>query len=315
MARHGTASEPRFLRLAAEYARLLPRRLRDAIAQLRTADREPGLLIKGLVVDDAAIGPTPPHWRDMPAPPARTTTRREEFIVGLVAAAFGDVFGYASLQDGRVLHHLVPTRGNEDLQIGSSSTTELAWHSEDAFAPVRCDFLMLFGLRNPDRVGTMFAPIDALGSLTEADRNVLSQRRFVIRADDEHLKNAQASRTVSAASIFDPEHYADVVAVLQGARLQPDLVIDKAFMAAQPGDREAEVVLARAVSAIDAAIAAIPIGPGELFILDNHRAVHGRAPFSARYDGRDRWLLRASVTRDLTKSLPFRESAASRIVN
>ncbi len=54
--------------------------------------------------------------------------------------------------------------------------------------------------------------------------------------------------------------------------------------------------------------------PGDLLIIDNYRAVNGRKPFQARYDGRDRWLKRIGVTRDLRKSRAARSSADSPIV-
>jgi alpha-ketoglutarate-dependent taurine dioxygenase len=45
----------------------------------------------------------------------------------------------------------------------------------------------------------------------------------------------------------------------------------------------------------------VALAPGDILILDNYRGVHGRRPFEAKYDGRDRWLKRVSVTRDLRR--------------
>jgi L-asparagine oxygenase len=41
---------------------------------------------------------------------------------------------------------------------------------------------------------------------------------------------------------------------------------------------------------------------GELLIVDNRRALHGHAPFAARFDGSDRFLVRSFVVRDLAVS-------------
>jgi enduracididine beta-hydroxylase len=54
--------------------------------------------------------------------------------------------------------------------------------------------------------------------------------------------------------------------------------------------------------------------PGDMLFVDNFRAVHGRRPFSARFDGRDRWLKRINVTRDLRKSRRVRGSRESRVI-
>ena len=50
-----------------------------------------------------------------------------------------------------------------------------------------------------------------------------------------------------------------------------------------------------------------PIGvegaePGDLLIVDNNLAVHGRTPFEPRFDGTDRWLQRTFVVTDLAPS-------------
>ncbi|HZB32029.1 MAG TPA: TauD/TfdA family dioxygenase, partial [Streptosporangiaceae bacterium] len=39
----------------------------------------------------------------------------------------------------------------------------------------------------------------------------------------------------------------------------------------------------------------VSLRPGEILVVDNDVAVHGRVPFTPRYDGTDRWLKRASV--------------------
>jgi L-asparagine oxygenase len=41
---------------------------------------------------------------------------------------------------------------------------------------------------------------------------------------------------------------------------------------------------------------------GDLLVVDNLLAVHGRSPFAARFDGSDRWLQRAFVVSDLAPS-------------
>lgn len=43
----------------------------------------------------------------------------------------------------------------------------------------------------------------------------------------------------------------------------------------------------------------VRLEPGDLLVVDNRRAIHGRSAFPARYDGFDRWLQRMYVARDL----------------
>jgi Fe(II)/alpha-ketoglutarate-dependent arginine beta-hydroxylase len=299
---------------AHELAAKLPATLRRALTHLRDAEGESGLLITGLPVDSDAIGPTPRHWRETPASVPASRTRREEIILALIAEFIGFVFGYATLQDGRLFHHLLPIPGEEAEQSGHSSSVELDWHSEDAFTHARCDFLGLLALRNPDRVETLVAPGAALNALSDADREVLSQPRFVVRADDEHVKNLTVHPSTATASIHHAPSRRPLIPVLYGGSDRPYLVLDKAFMRPQPGDAEASAAFRHAVQCLDESLRPVALRPGDVLLVDNHRAVHGRAPFRARYDGSDRWLLKVSITRDLMKSRPFRASAASRVV-
>jgi len=43
----------------------------------------------------------------------------------------------------------------------------------------------------------------------------------------------------------------------------------------------------------------VVLSDGDVLVIDNDRAVHGRTPFVPRYDGTDRWLKRALVVREL----------------
>jgi L-asparagine oxygenase len=46
----------------------------------------------------------------------------------------------------------------------------------------------------------------------------------------------------------------------------------------------------------------VALEAGDLLIVDNSVAVHGRSPFTPRFDGTDRWVQRAFVVADLTAS-------------
>jgi alpha-ketoglutarate-dependent taurine dioxygenase len=56
----------------------------------------------------------------------------------------------------------------------------------------------------------------------------------------------------------------------------------------------------------------IALGSGDLLIIDNLQAVHGRRPFKARYDGSDRWLRRINITSNLRGSAGRRYGAHGR---
>jgi hypothetical protein len=63
----------------------------------------------------------------------------------LYGSLLGDVFGWATQQDGHIVHDVFPIKGNEQAQLGTGSEQTLWWHTEDAFFPYRADYI---GLKN-----------------------------------------------------------------------------------------------------------------------------------------------------------------------
>jgi alpha-ketoglutarate-dependent taurine dioxygenase len=103
------------------------------------------------------------------------------------------------------------------------------------------------------------------------------------------------------------------VAVLSGPSDAPYIRIDPYFMDAAEG-ASAQRAFDELVKEIDGNIQELVLAPGDTCFIDNFRAVHGRKPFKAKYNGRDRWLKRINITRDLRKSRAFRESGQSRVI-
>jgi Fe(II)/alpha-ketoglutarate-dependent arginine beta-hydroxylase len=202
-----------------------------------------------------------------------------------------------------------PIKGHEHQQLGSSSTVDLEWHNEDAFHPLRADWIMLAGLRNHDRVPTTFAPLQDL-ELDDRTRELLFEERFVILPDESHTAafNNDTTGMDKAAWIDDAfQKIAEMnesprrTAILYGDKDAPFLRIDPAFMPRDLDD-EAAAALKTVIAAFDAKIRNVILCPGDLLIVDNMRAVHGRRPFTARYDGTDRWLRRINVLADLRRA-------------
>jgi L-asparagine oxygenase len=310
---HPSAEAPAFLaearRLAYAY---LPEGLVRFVDAFRRTEFAPVAVVAGLSVDDEAIGPTPLHWKRQPDP---RSTLREECYAVLVGSLLGDLFGWGTLQDGRLVQNVLPIPDQEQEQSGHGSLTTLAWHTEDGFHPYRCDYLSLLGLRNDERVPTTVGSLDAV-TLTPRQRRVLAEPRFGIRPDNEHLRQRERESPPGPAGAALPGDWTDPppTAVLFGDLRRPYLRIDPVFMAAVTGDHEAEEALTTIVGQLDAALQNVVIEPGMLCLVDNYRAVHGRQAFTPRYDGRDRWLKKTVLTRDLRKSRSARDGPDSRVL-
>jgi Fe(II)/alpha-ketoglutarate-dependent arginine beta-hydroxylase len=308
---HDPASPP-FHDEAWSFVPHLPPGLQRLLARFRLDETAAACHIAGYPVDDLRLGPTPASLHDARELGAGA---REEFFIGLVAMCLGDVFNWATLQNGRLIHDVMPIRGEETAQSGHGSKTLLEWHVEDAFHPHRADYLLLMGLRNPGTVSTIVSSIRGI-PIPADDARILGERRFHILPDDEHIHQLAKSFPLhpGLARMRSMREDPPLVSVLFGASDEPYIRIDPVYMRCQDGDDEAEEALGRLVHQIASAQVDVVVDPGDILILDNFLAVHGRRPFAAQYDGRDRWLKKTLVTRDLRKSRDSRSSPNARVL-
>lgn len=303
-------------------AHRLPESVRGFLNRFRLGEPPAGVCcISGYPLDDEGLGPTPQHWR---RGDDGTCTRAEQVLLLLLGSLLGDAFAWATQQDGRLVHDILPIQGNEDEQVGSGSRAPLMWHTEDAFHPHRSDYLGLLCLRNPGHVVTTVASIDEI-RLDAAHAKILFEERFLIRPDPSYFERGDtaAMSQPAPADELKAAAYAAIdlmnsapqkVSVLWGHPASPYLRVDPCFMDTPEDDEEARRALDALVAAINAALNELTLTPGEFCFIDNYKAVHGRKAFAASYDGRDRWLKRINITRDLRKSRALRRDGRSRVL-
>ncbi|WP_030232136.1 guanitoxin biosynthesis L-enduracididine beta-hydroxylase GntD [Streptomyces sp. NRRL S-350] len=316
--RYDTVEAPAFQRESRTYAQELPRRLRAELNEFRLTEKSGTFVVSGLRVEDTALGATPAERRSKPAP---SPSLRQDIAFFLIGSVLGDPIGWATQQDGLIMHDVYPVQSHENDQIGWGSAETLSWHTEDAFHPLRTDYLGLMCLRNPDGVETTVADIADV-ELDEETRAALSEPRFRILPDDAHRGGTRSAgaedreerlRRLALDRVERALEQPDPLAVLFGDPDDPYLVIDPYYMQGVHGE-EQQRALDAAGAAIDRALTGVVLEPGDIVFLDNYRVVHGRKPFRARYDGTDRWLRRLNIARDLRKSREYRLSADSRVI-
>ncbi|MFG2736440.1 TauD/TfdA family dioxygenase [Streptomyces carpaticus] len=309
-----------FQRSAPQYAQELPRSLRAGLNTFRLTEPDAVCVVTGYPVEEAGLPPTPAHWRQ------RTERGTAEHAVYffLLGCLLGDPVAWATQQDGRVMHDVLPIEGDEHEQTGSSSAVPLTWHTEDAFHPLRTDYVGLLCLRNPESVATTFASVREV-VLDPGTARVLREKRFLIRPDHTHLPRNRGEsavhppeverlRDLSYEWIVRTDEQPEPVEVLFGDARQPYIRLDPVFMDRAAHDAEAWQALEALGEAIEAALTDHRLAQGEVIFVDNYLAVHGRKPFTARFDGTDRWLKRLNIVRDLRKSRASRLTADARAI-
>ncbi|OON79709.1 guanitoxin biosynthesis L-enduracididine beta-hydroxylase GntD [Streptomyces tsukubensis] len=317
--RYPSVESQEFLDDAALHAHDLPKGLRAALSAFRLKEPAVACVVEGIPVDDGAIGPTPDHWKDRPV---HSPTLREEMFFLLCGQLLGDPIAWATQQDGRIMHDVIPIKGHEVGQLGTGSSTPLEWHTEDAFHPYRADYVGLMCLRNPDAAETTYVGVDDL-SLDPRTREVLAGAHFPLLPDDAHRSENRAEpragdptaelRERSYARISRMLSRPEPVPVLFGDPSDPYLRVHPYYIAPIEDD-EARQALELFSEKVETHMKEAILEPGQVIFIDNFKAIHGRRPFRARYDGKDRWLKRINVARDLRKSRDARPAPHERVI-
>ncbi|MGI8664451.1 MAG: guanitoxin biosynthesis L-enduracididine beta-hydroxylase GntD [Jatrophihabitans sp.] len=310
--RYSSAQEPAFLAEAAVLAHELSQPIRRACNLARLNERTHAVVLANAVRALDLVGDTPGHWRA--AEPSDSPAH--SYLLALYASLFGDLIGWLTQQDGRVVTDVLPIPGFETSEVSSSSAKELGWHTEDAFSDARADYVALMCLRSREPVPTTLSYLEPQ-ALAPQVLEVLHQKRFLIRPDTSHQATPtttgeteqQAADRIERRRVEPPR-----VAVLSGHPDAPTLRIDRDFTAAPDDDPVAADALAAVIAHLDDNIYELPLRPGDIAIIDNRNAVHGRRPFRAYYDGKDRWLKRVNIITDLRRARPSRADSTTRLI-
>ena len=279
---HGPVASPHFVTAAGHAGRVLPPAVHDALIDF--GDRAPDA--GAIVFRGAPIGSLPLT----PASPTTATTKDlvSEFVLLTVGRRLGQPVGYQPEHGGDLVQNLVPTASSTDRQTSTSSSVDLMFHTEAAFHPHRPRYLLLLCLRgNPEAVTTLSSVHEVVPRLPRSVVDVLFQQRFRTAVDESYLHGR--SNVLGAP-----------MAVLRGDRSRPAMVFDADLMVGV--DEEAEAALRRLADEVANHHTGLALEAGDLLVVDNDAAVHGRSPFRARFDGTDRWLQRSMVVADLAPS-------------
>lgn len=271
-----------FVRAAGHAARTLPAAVHDALVDF--ADRAPqagAMVVKGMPVGElpaTPLSPTAPTDKD----------RVSEFTLLTVARRLGQPVGYEPEHGGDLVQNIVPIPTAADRQVSTSSKVNLMFHTEAAFHPFRPKYLLLLCLRgDPSAFTTLSSVYEVLPQLPERVVDVLFQPRFRTAVDESYLHGR--SNVLGAP-----------MPVLSGLRERPAMVFDEDLMVGT--DAEADDALRALGEVVVAHQTGIALEAGDLLVVDNDVAVHGRTPFTPRFDGTDRWLQRSMAVTDLTPS-------------
>jgi L-asparagine oxygenase len=283
----GLVAGERFVAAAGRAGRMMPAAVHDALVEFADAAPQAGaIVLRGLPVGELGLTP------DSPTSPT-TKDHTSEFVLLTAARRLGQPVGYLPEHGGDLVQNLVPTKANAHRQVSTSSGVDLMFHTEAAFHPHRPRYLLLLCLRgDTNAVTTLSSIFEVLPTLPWRVVDTLFQPRFRTAVDESYLHGR-------ANELGAP------MPVLSGERHRPTMVFDADLMVGT--DAEADDALRVLAAAVEAHHTGLALEAGDLLVVDNNVAVHGRSSYTPRWDGYDRWLQRAMVVADLAPSAGERD--------
>jgi L-asparagine oxygenase len=277
-----------FCQQCKQLAVLVPERIQQALKSFIEKGSKKGfLLLDTWTIEDSPLPPTPKDNTEKTG--EQTLLAR---IQAIIIGAIGDMIAYEAEGYGRLFQDIVPNQHMSEQQTSLGSGKELEIHTEQAFSQLRPDVLSLACLRGDSMAVTYVLPVSlVVEHLNERERELLWQPLWKTGVD---LSFKIGAHEFLEGDIRGP------MAILSGSREDPKLCFDQDLMFGLT--EEAHSIVGKIVGIYYSYRYGHCLQPGQILLVDNRRAVHGRSPFFPRYDGYDRFLVRCFGVLDFEKS-------------
>ena len=276
-----------------EYSGIVPQRIKNILTDFGNFGNDKGfLLIKKFDFSDDTIGKTP-EGNNNRMGEKTLISRIQSIFINFIA----EMIAYEAEGYGRLFQDVVPMKSMETAQTSVGSNIELEIHTEQAFSKLRPDILSLSCLRGDLEAQTHILPVHLImENLTDNEILTLYKPLWKIGVDLSFKLNNQ----MNVKPYFIEGELRGPIPILQGSYIDPILIFDQDLMFGV--DDEANRLKDKIVNIYHEHKYEHNLKPGEIILVDNLRAVHGRSRFLPRYDGYDRFLIRCFAVFDYEKS-------------
>jgi len=282
------SEEPeRFCSLSKELSKQLPERIIDILLSFSKIGSETGfLLIRNLEIDENI--PKTPESNGYKVGEQTILARIQSLFINTIS----DMISYEAEGYGRLFQDVVPVESMSKNQTSIGSSVELEIHTEQAFSKLRPDILSLACLRGDLDAYTHILPVQyILNNLNHDEKNLLREPLWKTGVD--------LSFKIDGHEFIDGD-VRGPMPIISGHHKDPLLVFDQDLMTGVTED--SDKMVKKIIDIYYKHRLRHNLKPGEIILVDNNRAVHGRSPFFPKYDGYDRFLIRCFGTFDYDKS-------------
>lgn len=231
----------------------------------------------------------------LPVTDSESTVMARVAAIASMAATGLDAVSYGSENDGALFVNLVVIPGEG--KVAEKSKDAMRGHTDAVSFPVRGhadpqigeiapspDFVCLVGLRNPNAVKTTVMPVTGiLAQLSQESIDELMKPNFEIRAQTTFLQGTKR--------ILGKVHIADGVACLYRVGAQMWLRFSHRNVMADSSPEGAAALESLKEACLTCAEEVV-VNPGDVFMVNNRLALHGRTEVGEATGDQSRWLLR-----------------------
>jgi len=256
---------------------------------------KPFLHLKG-VIDTTNLPDTPIKWLPVPEVFATVAARAAVVLLGRICGM--ETVSYGSENDGALFVNLVTLEGEG--RQPEKSRGPMKGHTDAASFPFRGtinpeyprlapspDVVYLAAFRNPDEVATTVMSLEcALNELEERHKAILKGDCIVIKSQQSFARGIQGqlkkALTLDGTNVLHESPEGTWVRYTHSNSLLKD-----------EDDADAAEAKVRFEKACAACAVSVSLEPGDLLLVNNRKALHGRAPVGDQVGGTTRWLLRS----------------------
>jgi len=265
----------------------LPPAVLNAIRTWMFSPGATGCLIVRNLPTDPTLPATPTH--------GQAAADKETFVSEGRLLTFGlllgEPFGYAAERGGAIIHNSAPIPGKENSPSSSGARRLLEAHTEftaGRFQRVAPELLLLTFLRGDPQAATLYADARAMYSrLTKRERAAARSVTFRTRIPESFSGNLGGGFSERIVSKPHP--------IFVGPEEDVEIIFDAS--ATEAAGKDGRRVIRTIVDLLSDPEVFTPIvgGPGDLFLLNNRRGIHGRTAFAPLYNGTQRWPQRVYI--------------------
>lgn len=263
-----------------ECSKCIPERIQHFLIKFAKEGTEKGfLLIKNVCFEQSESQlPKTPDNNKSKIGESTLLARIQSMFISFI----GEMIAYEAEGYGRLFQDVVPIKKMEKEQTSVGSNTELEIHTEQAFSKLRPDILSLACIRGDHQAQTYILPVQyILEDMDEKEREILQLPLWKTGVDLSFKLN---NNEFIEGDIRGP------LPIINGDLSDPKLIFDQDLMFGT--NEESKQLIQKIIEIYYKKRVQHNLQTGEIILIDNLRAVHGRSPFYPKYDGNDRFLIR-----------------------